>query len=194
MPVIQPPPKRTKFTATQTETVDTDALLWGIEPPEETPEEAPVVDETQPEAPVDMRPHKCSYADCGKDYAVKKNLNQHVRVFHLKEKKFKCGWDGCKTACITPSNLQKHMCIHTGEKKYKCTWGGCDVTFSQSSNVDAHIRTNHTGEKPYVCKWDGCDQSFTTANCLWKIWRTGHTVCVAADSINGKKQRGGSKP
>ena len=197
MPVVQPPPKRIKLADAHEESLDTDALLWGIEPSKETPEEAPVVDETQEEAPVDLRPHKCSYAGCIKDYVKQGELAKHVREFHLKEKNFKCEydgcgsafptesklkrhickhtgekgfsctWDGCTRACVTQSDLDKHLRMHKNEKPYKCTWSGCDMTFSQSSNVDAHIRSNHTGEKSFKCEWDGCDQSFTTAYCLW---------------------------
>ena len=166
----QPPPKRTKLADAQKESVDTDALLWGIEPSEETPEEAPVVDETQPEdAPVDLRPHKCSYADCGKDYALPGQLTRHVKLVHVEKnlvRPHKCSYDGCIKDYPDKSGLDKHVSLfHLKERNFPCTWDGCNVACASASALKTHMDT-HTGYKGFSCTWAGCGKFFSQSGSL----------------------------
>merc|ERR1712126_171530 len=84
---------------------------------------------------------KKSCPECGKQVA---NVAEHVRLVHIKEKKFQC--DFCPYMCSKQSDMKKHSRnvhrnVHTKEKKFKCKI--CMYMCSKKSDIRKHSRNVH---------------------------------------------------
>nr|CDS32371.1 zinc finger protein 84 [Hymenolepis microstoma] len=96
------------------------------------------------------RPYRC--ATCGRGFAVKAGLMQHLRT-HTDERPYPC--PECGRAFKQKIQLTTHMRVHSGERPYGCRI--CGKLFRQQSHVVQHLRT-HTGEKPHKCT--RCNKAF----------------------------------
>ncbi|XP_065225734.1 zinc finger protein 14-like [Planococcus citri] len=133
-----------------------------------------------------LKPFEC--ADCGKSFARKDYMRQHIFSMHLpyQSRPYKCdtcnrfylcrsnlNYHRCSTVsdrrqspvCNTcgkhfslRSDLKRHMLIHEGVKPFKCA--ECGKSFRRKSHMNLHIRRHHSSyhTRPYNC--DICGKRF----------------------------------
>ena len=130
-----------------------------------------------------IRPYKCSYTGCNKEYSNKSRLEVHIRThtgarpyvcticsksfnekgnlkthigFHTDNRPFKC--ELCNKTYKTNGHLKDHIEIqHMKIRRFECQI--CQSKFGRRSTLIAHMRT-HTGEKDYKCPIEGCEKRF----------------------------------
>ncbi|XP_063370290.1 zinc finger protein 250-like [Cydia amplana] len=106
-------------------------------------------------------PLSCEH--CGKRFAIRRDLVQHINRVHLNIKPFRC--DRCEKAYVNVWSLNEHRrLVHEGFKrplKYPCAM--CDKVFDSNQILKDHIRT-HTGERPFQCS--RCPAQFRQASTL----------------------------
>ena len=130
-----------------------------------------------------IRPYKCSFTGCNKEYSNKSRLEVHIRThtgarpyvcticsksfnekgnlkthigFHTDNRPFKC--DQCNKTYKTNGHLKDHIEIqHMKIRRFECQI--CESKFGRRSTLIAHMRT-HTGEKDYKCPIEGCEKRF----------------------------------
>lgn len=91
----------------------------------------------------------------------KSNLNQHVKMVHLKIKGFAC--NSCKYVCSLNSHLNKHIRNkHSNIKEFECNL--CKYVCSLNSNLERHIKYKHTHIKKFECSQ--CKEFFFTNDSL----------------------------
>ena len=101
-------------------------------------------------------PHQCP--ECGKSYAVKKALQDHIAFTHQGLRKYEC--QECKKCFELHTTYRKHLLVHT-ELTFQCET--CGHTSRSKQNYEIHKR-KHTGEKPYVC--EQCSSKFADLSSL----------------------------
>ena len=101
-------------------------------------------------------PHQCE--QCGKSYAVKKALQDHIAFTHQGIRKYEC--QECKRCFELSTTYKKHLLCHT-ELTFQCET--CGHTSRSKQNYEIHKR-KHTGEKPYVC--EQCSAKFADLSSL----------------------------
>jgi uncharacterized Zn-finger protein len=84
---------------------------------------------------------KCPFANCGKKFKIRGNLNIHLRT-HTKERQYKCQYPGCEKSFVTKGNLKSHSNNHTGSKTYRCHYQDCDKKYSHLCRLLIHQRTH----------------------------------------------------
>ncbi|CAL8142288.1 unnamed protein product [Orchesella dallaii] len=95
---------------------------------------------------LNLKPSKCKY--CGKILSSPRTLDDHVRIKHTKNAKFKC--PHCDTHFQFEANMERHINVrHTRTTEYLCPH--CPKSFPHNQYLQNHLRI-HTGEKPYECK------------------------------------------
>eukprot|EP00088_Acartia_fossae_P008754 TRINITY_DN14200_c0_g1_i23.p1 TRINITY_DN14200_c0_g1~~TRINITY_DN14200_c0_g1_i23.p1 ORF type:complete len:543 (-),score=59.06 TRINITY_DN14200_c0_g1_i23:37-1665(-) len=103
--------------------------------------------------------NKCD--ECQKSFAQPKDLKNHMRSVHTKERPFVC--TRCGAAFAISHLLLRHQRYHLGITKYTCK--ECNKGFMQKNDLKKHMRT-HTGERPYKC--DVCNAAFARNDYLKK--------------------------
>ena len=101
-------------------------------------------------------PQKCD--QCGKSYAVKKALQDHIAFTHQGIRQYEC--QECKRCFELSTTYKKHLLCHT-ELTFQCET--CGHTSRSKQNYEIHKR-KHTGEKPYVC--EQCSSKFADLSSL----------------------------
>lgn len=91
-----------------------------------------------------VRDHLCSV--CGKDFAAKAVLNEHM-LLHTGERPFSCCH--CDKTFRGISRLREHTRIHTGERPYICD--GCSKAFRSHTNLRHHKISMHSDERRHLC-------------------------------------------
>ncbi|KAF4521197.1 hypothetical protein B566_EDAN011219 [Ephemera danica] len=59
-------------------------------------------------------------------------------LFPLREKPYRCSWDGCEWRFARSDELTRHYRKHTGAKPFKCRH--CDRCFSRSDHLALHMK------------------------------------------------------
>ena len=120
-------------------------------------------------------------SQCGKVYATKARLRQHMnyqhgkkedcdicgqsisraflkvhRQHHLGVKQFQCGI--CGKRFVTAGLLKGHQNVHSNQRKFQCSI--CEQQFDLLSQAKVHARI-HTGERPYICEL--CGEAYARA-------------------------------
>ena len=102
--------------------------------------------------------HQCE--QCGKSYARKEALKDHIAFSHQGIRKYEC--QECKRCFELSTSFKKHLLSHTQfGLMYQCET--CGHISKSKDNYDTHMR-KHTGEKPYVCEL--CSARFTCQSSL----------------------------
>lgn len=97
----------------------------------------------------------CICEVCSKIFKSTRNLNDHLRRVHNKNKKHECLQ--CKKRFVDKYRLSIHMRCHTGVRPYKCLI--CDKAFIRSDGLKEHMITH--GERTiYDC--ESCGKKFTS--------------------------------
>ena len=108
--------------------------------------------------------HACPWELCGKRFATRGELVQHIRV-HTGERPFECSV--CSAAFTQRQSLKRHQRIHEDLKPYPCPHEDCTFAARAKSDLDRHMRT-HTGELPFACEHPGCGAAFASRASLAK--------------------------
>lgn len=97
--------------------------------------------------------HNCEM--CGKIFKSHRNLYDHIRRVHTREKKHTCTHCGIKF--IQKYMLSVHLRTHTGVRPYKCEL--CEKTFIRSDSLKEHMAT-HGPRTVHTCT--KCSKKFMT--------------------------------
>ena len=85
---------------------------------------------------------------CGKMFASKVNLGEHVKVFHEKVKPFECLI--CGTKHVSNGSLSRHIRdSHESKRRYHCET--CPFSTNHSSHMRRHIMTVHEKVRSFKC-------------------------------------------
>jgi len=89
---------------------------------------------------------------CGKNFALKRNLQEHKKL-HL-DQEFKC--KECPSIFKTERSIKQHQInVHTKEQ-YLCDQ--CPKTFTCKGSLKQHVKTHDVGVKTMKC--DYCESTF----------------------------------
>merc|ERR1712039_967729 len=105
------------------------------------------------------RPFKCT--QCERSFKLNKQLTQHIRIVHDKEKRYMCKW--CPAGFFMKIDWEDHCRIHTEEKPYKCEL--CSNAFKSKREVKRH-KEIHNAEKQFECK--KCHKRFQQSCNMYK--------------------------
>ncbi|KAG5683263.1 hypothetical protein PVAND_012554 [Polypedilum vanderplanki] len=113
-----------------------------------------VYDEHVPRSSNEKKKKKLQYCPlCTKEYDYKKQLNDHIRSFHKKERNTQC--DICNRK-FYHRDLKKHIEHVHGEKTLTCEV--CGRKYSCYDNLKLHMRYHQVPK--YICKVEGCGKRF----------------------------------
>lgn len=96
---------------------------------------------------MNLKPHKCHYADCTKACRQVSNLLSHIRIYHTGERPFKCKF--CGFAFKESHHLDNHLSMHLGKTKRNIC-EECGYTASSRCNLEQH-KLIHKNKKPFNC-------------------------------------------
>lgn len=97
----------------------------------------------------------CVCEVCSKTFKSARNLNDHLRRVHTKEKKHECIY--CKKKFVHKYMLSVHLRSHTGVRPYQCPL--CEKAFLRSDGLKEHMET-HGQRSVYDCK--ACGKKYTS--------------------------------
>ncbi|XP_044258365.1 zinc finger protein 502-like isoform X2 [Tribolium madens] len=97
----------------------------------------------------------CVCEVCSKIFKSNRNLNDHIRRVHSKEKKHKCTY--CDKKFVDRYMLTVHVRCHTGVRPYACHL--CEKAFIRSDGLKEHLATH--GERVWF-KCDKCGRKFAS--------------------------------
>ncbi|KAH7725841.1 zinc finger protein [Aphelenchoides avenae] len=160
--------------------------------------------------------YQCSAAGCGKSFARKGHLQDHLQTHaglkrkareskeahRTKDKPRKTiGRPYACTVCTKPfqraEHLTYHMRVHTGERPFTCD--ECDTRFTQKAALSLHKAAMHSDERSFTC--DTCPAAFVRQRDLSlhiKIHTSGDPIfpcetCGRAFSRNNARMRHSNK-
>ncbi|CAG9802959.1 unnamed protein product [Chironomus riparius] len=97
---------------------------------------------------------------CSKEYDYKKQLMDHIRSYHKKERNTQCTI--CKRK-FYHRDLKKHMQHVHGEKKISCEV--CGKLYTCIENLKLHLK--YHSDPKYACEYENCDKKFHQKT-LWE--------------------------
>ena len=100
--------------------------------------------------------------ECERKFALKNQLNEHLRVKH--EKRHECELCGKKFG--EKDKLRSHRFTHTGERPHQCDQ--CEYAAAKKYNLDAHKKAKHPAaeQQHSGCTCEICGKSFKTVGTL----------------------------
>ena len=99
------------------------------------------------------RPFVCE--TCGRRFAAKAGMENHILLIHEKAMPFSC--DQCNKRFKRKADLVNHVrCFHQGQY-FVCVH--CNNTFHSQRNLERHIAVVHEQKKAFQC--DFCAMTFT---------------------------------
>uniref|UniRef100_A0A8C4PUU8 C2H2-type domain-containing protein n=1 Tax=Equus asinus asinus TaxID=83772 RepID=A0A8C4PUU8_EQUAS len=69
-------------------------------------------------------------------------------INHIREKPFKCEFDGCDRKFANSSDRKKHSHVHTSDKPYYCKIRGCDKSYTHPSSLRKHMKIHCKSPPP----------------------------------------------
>jgi len=100
-----------------------------------------------------QKPYNCN--TCGRPFAYKSSLEQHIQTAHKGELPFSC--DVCNKSYPSKHLLTTHEREHTKEKLFSCDI--CSKEFHYKSGLYEHKKL-HSGNRPFHCLQ--CRKTFST--------------------------------
>ena len=98
-----------------------------------------------------IRPYKCSYTGCNKEYSNKSRLEVHIRT-HTGARPYVCTI--CSKSFNEKGNLKTHQIFHSAERPFKCKY--CEKTYKTNCHLKEHIEINHLNIKKFKCSICKC--------------------------------------
>ena len=96
---------------------------------------------------------------CGKGFGHKQTLDCHIRYLHTGERPYKCDFENCDKAFISPAKAKKHKeTVHLNLRRYQCK--DCPLSFKTKGALSVHRHYKHSPESQKVCPI--CDEFFAT--------------------------------
>ncbi len=102
---------------------------------------------------------------CDKSFATIDGRGKHFKTVHLKERRFKCPYDGCGKTYATSELLDRHQRTHTGEKNFKCML--CGKAYAGRAQLKDHMHSRHVDDpkRRYPC--DVCGKVYRIKSSLF---------------------------
>ena len=112
---------------------------------------------------MERRTFPCEYKNCNRIYCFKKNLVQHIQIFH-RGKKFKCNI--CNIKLSTKQKLDQHMSsqhkIKNNNLTVQYTCANCNKKFYCKSALRNHVLSHLKKEErdKLLCPFNECNQFY----------------------------------
>ena len=94
-----------------------------------------------------FKPHGTYCLSCNKDFAGKKELDEHFSKVHA-EGKLKC--EMCFKQFTSKYTLQQHVQVEHKGKRYACTYDDCREDFKCKDQLEVHLM-KHEGKFKFEC-------------------------------------------
>eukprot|EP00095_Tigriopus_kingsejongensis_P006506 snap_masked-scaffold844_size89433-processed-gene-0.9 protein:Tk06506 transcript:snap_masked-scaffold844_size89433-processed-gene-0.9-mRNA-1 annotation:"gastrula zinc finger" len=133
----------------------------------------------------------CPY--CGKKFNTRTGYRSHEAIYHTKNLRHPCDWDGCNKKFYNASDLVIHKRTHTGELPFTCSF--CGSGFVSKSRMMQHERQMHLGVEAADVECEICHHKMKRRNFgfhmkthkgLTKAWCS---VCGKEFPTQGAKRR-----
>ncbi|GIY79528.1 hypothetical protein CDAR_304141 [Caerostris darwini] len=83
-----------------------------------------------------------------------------VFIQYVREKPFKCEFEGCDRRFANSSDRKKHSHVHTSDKPYTCKIRGCDKSYTHPSSLRKHMKVHcGNGKSPTPSTSNGSTSS-----------------------------------
>ena len=102
--------------------------------------------------------------ECGKIFTCKRNLTDHTKRIHQKERNFVC--PNCPKSFFCKTELASHIRTHDNSKKLTCQYDNCNYSYTWASNYKIHVNKVHTQNKDFPCPYSFCHKKFYTGGAL----------------------------
>ena len=93
------------------------------------------------------KPFAC--AECGKMWISTSKLRSHIRMVHLKEKRFSC--EVCDYKTYQKNTMDMHEATHVGGAKKPTECGKCGEVFDDKTQLSNHMVTAHNFKCCEIC-------------------------------------------
>lgn len=93
---------------------------------------------------VGLKPHFCTWGNCGRRYSSQQVVKEHIVRDHLKIKPYLC--NNCDFSSPVYSCLKSHEMTHQDKnqrERYKCRQPGCQRSYLNDYNMRCHMRQKH---------------------------------------------------